>query len=225
MVEPALTDTVADPPVRPAADQTRRPADDDEVLVDQLAYDYDGTFDRAAIGRVVADVRAALTANATIDTYLPVLIARQTRQRLSAAAVAAGRPANPVPELLFVCVHNAGRSQLAAAIATHLTGGRVHARSAGSAPADEINPVVVQVLAERGITLTDPQPKQLTHDVVHASDVIITMGCGDACPFYPGKRYLDWQVPDPHNQPVEVVREIRDLIQARVTDLLRDLNL
>jgi protein-tyrosine-phosphatase len=114
---------------------------------------------------------------------------------------------------------------MAAALAKHLTGGRIHARSAGSAPAEEVNPVVVQALAERGITLDAAQPRPLTDDVVHASDVIVTMGRGDACPFYPGKRYLDWDIPDPHGRPLEAVREIRDLIQARVTDLLRDLYL
>ena len=146
-------------------------------------------------------------------------------QQLADAALAAGRSLQPVPELLFVCVHNAGRSQLAAALAKHLSGGRIHARSAGSTPAEEINPEVIQALAERGITLTDTQPKRLTDDVVHASDVIVTMGCGDSCPFYPGKRYLDWDIPDPHGQPIEVVRDIRDLIQARVTELLRDLKI
>lgn len=130
-----------------------------------------------------------------------------------------------MPELLFVCVQNAGRSQTAAALAYHLSGGRVHVRSAGSAPADQINPAAVQVLAERGITLTEAYPKPLTNDVVHAADVIITMGCGDTCPIYPGKRYLDWDVADPLDQPLDRVRDIRDDLQARVTHLLRDLNL
>jgi len=125
-----------------------------------------------------------------------------------------------VPEILFVCVHNAGRSQMAAALAKHLSVGKVHVRSAGSQPDQEINPAAIQALAERGIELTEAFPKPLTDDVVHAADVIITMGCGDACPILPGKRYEDWEVADPSGQPIEVVRAIRDDIQARVTTLL-----
>lgn len=124
-----------------------------------------------------------------------------------------------------MCVHNAGRSQLAAALAQHLAAGRVHVRSAGSAPTGELNPVVLEALAERGITLTEAFPKPLSNDVVRAADVIVTMGCGDACPIYPGKRYEDWLVADPADQPLEVVREIRDDVQARVSALLRDLDL
>jgi arsenate reductase (thioredoxin) len=102
-----------------------------------------------------------------------------------------------VPEILFVCVHNAGRSQIAAALAQQLSTGRVHVRSAGSQPTDQINPLAVQALAERGINLTEAYPKPLTNDVVRAADVIVTMGCGDTCPIFPGKRYLDWNVPTP----------------------------
>mgnify|MGYP002738122773 CR=1 FL=1 len=138
---------------------------------------------------------------------------------------AEGVIAKPVPELLFVCVHNAGRSQLAAALATHLAPGKVHVRSAGSRPTGDVNPAVVQVLAERGITLTDAYPKPLSGDVVRAADVIVTMGCGDACPIYPGKRYEDWIIADPAGQPLKVVRDICDDVQARVSALLRDLDL
>lgn len=154
-----------------------------------------------------------------------MLVARFAREQLSAAAQAGGRITKAVPELLFVCVQDAGRSQVAAALACHLSGGRVHVRSAGSQPADQISPAVVQVLAERGITLAEAYPKPLTNDVVHAADVIVTMGCGDACPIYPGKRYLDWDVEDPNDQPLDKVRDVRDDLQARVTHLLRDLNL
>ena len=126
------------------------------------------------------------------------------------------------PTVLFVCVHNAGRSQMAAALAQHLSAGRVHVRSAGSAPTGRILPAALQALAERGIEVTDEFPKPLTDDVVHAADVIVTMGCGDACPVLPGKRYLDWDVADPDGQPIEVVRAIRDDIQARVTSLLAE---
>ena len=130
-----------------------------------------------------------------------------------------------MPELLFVCVHNAGRSQIAAALASHLSAGRVHVRSAGSAPTGTILPTAFQALAERGVELAEVFPKPLTDDVLHAADVIVTMGCGDACPVLHGKRYDDWDVADPAGQPIEVVRDIRDDIQGRVTQLLRDLGI
>ena len=127
------------------------------------------------------------------------------------------------PEVLFVCVHNAGRSQMAAALLHHHARGSVTVRSAGSAPADTINPAVRQVMAEIGIDLSREQPKLLTTDAVQASDVVITMGCGDACPIFSGKRYEDWVLDDPAGQPAETVRRIRDDIEARVRALLRDL--
>ena len=128
-----------------------------------------------------------------------------------------------VPEVLFVCVHNAGRSQMAAALLAHHAGGRVAVRSAGSAPAATINPAVVEAMAEWGIDVSAEVPKKLLTADVAASDVVITMGCGDTCPIFPGKRYEDWDVADPAGQPLAVVREIRDDIQARVTTLLRDI--
>jgi protein-tyrosine-phosphatase len=127
------------------------------------------------------------------------------------------------PEVLFVCVHNAGRSQLAAALLHHHAEGRVIVRSAGSAPAGTINPAVVAVLAELGLDLSREFPKPLTGDAVRAADVVITMGCGDACPIYPGKRYLDWELDDPAGKTVEQVRPIRDEIDRRVTALLAEL--
>jgi len=193
------------------------------AIVEDLSYAYDGVFSRESVAAAVADARASLESVSKVHTYLPILVARQAREQLMAAAQAEGRVAKTVPELLFVCVHNAGRSQLAAALAEHLSARRVHVRSAGSAPAGEVNPMVIQVLAERGISLATPYPKPLSDNVVHAADVIVTMGCGDACPIYPGKRYEDWNVADPAGQPIEVVREIRDDIQARVTTLLRQI--
>jgi len=124
------------------------------------------------------------------------------------------------PSVLFVCVHNAGRSQMAAAFLTHLAGDRVEVRSAGSAPADSINPAVVEALKEVGIDISNEQPKVLTTSAVEQSDVVITMGCGDACPFFPGKRYLDWVLPDPAGQGVAAVRPIRDQIKKLVEDLI-----
>ena len=127
------------------------------------------------------------------------------------------------PSVLFVCVHNAGRSQMAAAFLTHLSTGRVEVRSAGSAPADQINPAAVEAMAEVGIDIAAEQPKILTDQAVIDSDVVITMGCGDTCPFYPGKRYEDWVLEDPAGRGVEAVRPIRDEIRVRVEQLVREL--
>ena len=129
----------------------------------------------------------------------------------------------PVPEVLFVCVHNAGRSQMAAALLELRGGDRVRVRSAGSDPADEINPAVVRAMAELGVDLSSERPKGLTEDAVAGSDVVITMGCGDACPVFPGKRYLDWDLPDPSGRSLEEVRPIRDEIDRRVSALLAEL--
>ncbi len=129
----------------------------------------------------------------------------------------------PQPSVLFVCVHNAGRSQIAAAFLTHLAGDRVHVRSAGSAPADTVDPAVVDALAEVGIDISAEEPKVLSVDAVQASDVVITMGCGDTCPVFPGKRYLDWQLPDPAGRGVAAVRPIRDEIEQRVRALIDDI--
>ncbi len=129
-----------------------------------------------------------------------------------------------IPEVLFVCVHNAGRSQMAAALLDRRGRGKVHVRSAGSEPAGTINPAVVQAMSEVGIDLSKEFPKPLTDEVVRAADVVVTMGCGDACPIYPGKRYLDWELPDPAGKSVEDVRAIRDEIGRRVTALLNELS-
>ncbi|WP_433275290.1 arsenate reductase ArsC [Pseudonocardia xinjiangensis] len=128
-----------------------------------------------------------------------------------------------VPEVLFVCVHNAGRSQMAAALLHHHAQGRVRVTSAGSAPADDINPAVRTVMAEIGLDLTTAFPKRLTTDAVEAADVVVTMGCGDACPVFPGKRYLDWGLTDPAGRSAEQIRPIRDEIDARVRGLLTEL--
>jgi arsenate reductase (thioredoxin) len=128
-----------------------------------------------------------------------------------------------VPEVLFVCVHNAGRSQMAAALMDHHAEGRVRVRSAGSDPAETINPAVVTAMAEVGIDLSRGLPKLLTDDAVREADAVVTMGCGDACPFHPGKRYLDWDVPDPAGRPIEDVRPIRDDIDRRVRLLIGEL--
>ncbi|MGW7406132.1 arsenate reductase ArsC [Streptomyces sp. NPDC054833] len=131
----------------------------------------------------------------------------------------------PRPSVLFVCVHNAGRSQMGAAFLTHLAGDRVEVRSAGSAPADSVNPAVVEAMKEVGIDISAQTPKVLTTEAVRSSDVVITMGCGDACPVFPGKRYLDWQLDDPAGQGVDAVRPIRDAVEQRVRGLLAELGI
>ncbi|MFJ7497403.1 arsenate reductase ArsC [Streptomyces sp. NPDC097727] len=132
-------------------------------------------------------------------------------------------PAAAKPSVLFVCVHNAGRSQMAAAFLTHLGGDRIEVRSAGSAPADSVNPAVVEAMAEAGIDISSQTPKVLTTEAVQASDIVITMGCGDACPVFPGKQYVDWKLEDPAGRGVDAVRPIRDEIEYRVRSLLDDL--
>lgn len=127
------------------------------------------------------------------------------------------------PSVLFVCVHNAGRSQMSAAFLTHLSSGKVEVRSAGSEPADRVNPAAVEAMAEVGIDIAAETPKILTDDAVRASDVVVTMGCGDTCPFYPGKRYEDWVLDDPAGKGVEAVRPIRDQIKTRVQALIAEL--
>jgi arsenate reductase len=148
---------------------------------------------------------------------------RRARDRLGAIAIVEGQLMTDRPEVLFVCVHNAGRSQMAAALLDHHGQGRVVVRSAGSAPADTINPAVVEVMSELGLDLSKEFPKPLTTEAVQASDVVITMGCGDACPIFPGKRYLDWTLDDPAGQDVATVRRIRDEIDHRVRGLLAEL--
>jgi protein-tyrosine-phosphatase len=198
------------------------PDDAYDRVIDDLAYRYSDTFSRQEVQAAVDAARGRLEPVSTVPDFLPVLVERFAKEQLLAAAQAAGHLAKPVPELLFVCVHNAGRSQMAAALAQHLSAGRVHVRSAGSAPTGRILPTAVQALAERGIELSEAFPKPLTDDVVHAADVIVTMGCGDECPYVPGRRYEDWDVADPDGQPIEVVRAIRDDIQTRVTRLLAE---
>lgn len=132
-------------------------------------------------------------------------------------------PTTARPSVMFVCVHNAGRSQMAAGFMTALSGGRVEVRSAGSTPADQVNPVAVQAMAEVGIDITAERPKILTGDAVQASDVVITMGCGDTCPFFPGVRYEDWELEDPAGKDLDTVRRVRDEIRGRVETLLAQL--
>ena len=190
--------------------------------IESLAEEFRGTYSLETIERFVDESIDRLSGARVVD-FIPLFVHRFSRERLRALAQAEGAIIKDVPEVLFVCVHNAGRSQMAAALLDHHAKGRVHVRSAGSAPADQINPAVAAAMDEWGIDLSKEFPKPLTDDFVRAADVVITMGCGDACPIYPGKRYLDWELDDPAGQPVEVVRRIRDDIDTRVQHLLTEL--
>jgi protein-tyrosine-phosphatase len=179
----------------------------------RLANEFAGVFSRETVVEVLHDSFNQLDATAKVRTYLELFAERFARERL----------AGGLPEVLFVCVHNAGRSQMAAGLLDLRAKGTVHVRSAGSAPADSINPAVVKAMAEIGVDLAREFPKPLTDDVVRAADVVVTMGCGDACPIYTGKRYVDWELTDPAGKSLHQVRAIRDEIDSRVQKLLTEL--
>lgn len=191
-------------------------------VCDQLASELAGVFTLETIQRFVSESFSSL-AEARIQAFVPLFIHRFARERLKAVAQAEGVIVKEVPEVLFVCVHNAGRSQMAAALLDRAAEGRVNVRSAGSTPANEIHAGVREAMAEIGIDMSQEFPKPLTDEVVRAADVVITMGCGDACPVYPGKKYLDWELEDPANKPIGEVRPIRGEIDRRVRELLEDL--
>lgn len=189
----------------------------------RLAAEFAGVFSRETVAELLRDSFGRLEATAKVRTYLELFAERFARERLAAVAKSETPVPDGVPEVLFVCVQNAGRSQMAAGLLDLRAKGSVHVRSAGSAPADSINPAVVEAMAEIGIDLAREFPKPLTDDVVRAADVVVTMGCGDACPIYPGKRYVDWELADPAGRSVNDVRAIRDEIDRRVQALLTDL--
>ncbi len=229
-VAPDQLDRVADVVGVDAAPASRLGGPLLQRVVDDLATRFDGSLSRATIERFVIESHELLTERAGITRLLPSLTARFAADRLS-ALVAAGRAsalptvAGPQrPEVLFVCVQNAGRSQIAAAILRQLAGDRVVVRSAGSEPADGVRASIIATLDEIGVSIGGEYPKPLTDEVVRAADVVVTMGCGDACPVYPGRRYLDWAIDDPVGQPRERVRQIRDDIEARVRALLVSLD-
>lgn len=198
----------------------------DSVLhrtAERLAREFSGVISEETADRVLFESYTALARTSTVSAHLPNLAAKFARDRLVALAQSQGLIAKPVPEILYVCVQNSGRSQMAAALTRHLAGDRVHVRSAGSQPAAGLVPEAIAVLAEIGIDVTEEFPKPLTDDVVRAADAVVTMGCGDACPVYPGKRYLDWQLDDPDDLDIDDVRAIRDDIRERVQGLLGEL--
>jgi protein-tyrosine-phosphatase len=187
-----------------------------------LADEFAGIFNFETIHRYIQESTDMLQ-NVRVPDYVHLLAGRFARDRLKALARTQGNLKEDSPLILHLCNHNAGRSQMAAAFTAHLAQDRVSVMSAGSTPASEVNTVVVQAMGELEIDLSGEFPKPVTDEVVHAADVVVTMGCGDACPVYPGKRYLDWEVADPAGQPLEVVRAIRDDIHRRVENLLTEL--
>jgi arsenate reductase (thioredoxin) len=193
-----------------------------EHAAEELHEEFAGIFSTETIARYIEE-SSDLLSGARISTYVPLLVHRFARERLQALAQAQGEVAKDQPEVLFVCVHNAGRSQMAAGLVKLRSGGRIHVRSAGSDPADRIDPAVVEAMREVGVDMAEEFPKPLTDEVVRAADVVITMGCGDACPIYPGKKYEDWELDDPAEQDLEAVRAIRDEIDRRVERLVGDL--
>ncbi len=193
-----------------------------DKAVAALAREFAGIFGSETIARFVQEALDRWP-EVTVSAHLPVLAHRFARERLRALGQSEGTIAKDRPEVLFVCVHNAGRSQMAAALLDRHAKGRLHVRSAGSTPAEEINPAVVEAMIEIGVNLTKEYPKPLTDEFVRASDVVITMGCGDACAIYPGKRYEDWELDDPAGKTLEEIRPIRDELDSRIQALLAEL--
>jgi arsenate reductase (thioredoxin) len=193
-----------------------------EKAADALQDEFAGTFSRETITRYIAESVDLLGAS-KVNVFVPVLAHRFARERLQALGQAEGLITTAMPEVLFVCVHNAGRSQMAAGLVKLRSHGRIHVRSAGSDPGETINPAVVEAMEEVGVDMSEEFPKPLTDEVVRAADVVITMGCGDACPIYPGKNYEDWVLDDPADEDLETVRRIRDEIDGRVKRLISEL--
>lgn len=185
----------------------------------QLSEKYAGTFTLETVERYFFESYATLGRTARVKTYLASIAGRFADDRLHALAQSMGAMPNEHPQVLFVCVQNAGRSQIAAALLSRISQGAVEVRSAGSLPAGEVHPFAVELLSERGINVEEAFPKPLTDDVVRAADYVITMGCGDTCPIYPGKQYLDWEIADPQDVTFEKANEIFSDIETRVNDL------
>lgn len=191
-----------------------------QVGAERLATRHEGRFSVETVQALISDSHRRLAATARITTHLNILAERLAAERLDALA-AAGTPIGMrTARVLFVCGHNSGRSQLAAALLAHRFPGPITISSAGTAPAAELDPRLGQVLSEAGADLGDAYPKPLTEEVVEAADVVVTLGCGDACPIVPGRRYLDWPVADPQGVGLDELRRIRDVIDAHVTELL-----
>jgi arsenate reductase (thioredoxin) len=193
-----------------------------EKGLESLSEEFEGIFSAETVERFMTESLEALR-DSRLKDFVPLFVHRFARERLRALGQVEGTITKEVPEVLFVCVENAGRSQMAAGLLDELAAGRVHVRSAGSAPGERINPNVREAMAELGIDLAQEFPKPMTDEVVRAADAVITMGCGDACPIYPGKRYEDWEVDDPAQADMDGVRRIRDEIDQRVRALLAEI--
>jgi protein-tyrosine-phosphatase len=189
----------------------------------RLGQEFAGIFGSETIERFITESFSQLEQRAEVDTWLPVLTERFARDRLRALAHVEGRQTLGKPAVLFVCVQNAGRSQMAAGWLRHLAGDRVEVYSGGQDPAAGIHDVAVQAMAEVGVDIRSEFPKPWTDEIIRVADVVVTMGCGDACPIIPGRRYEDWELTDPHDQPIEVVREVRDEIEQRIRGLMTSL--
>jgi len=189
-------------------------------LAAELTDTFAGIFGAETVERYVLESYTGLLRTSKVKAHLASQTTRFATDRLTALAQAKGAIESPVPEILFVCEQNAGRSQMAAVLTNHLGNGRVHVRSAGSSPTDAINPAVTTVMAELGLDMGEQFPKPLTDDVVQSADIVVTMGCGDACAIYPGKQYLDWELADPAALDLAGVREVRDQIRSRVETML-----
>jgi arsenate reductase (thioredoxin) len=188
----------------------------------RLQLEFDGTFNLETVQRYLDDSLTKLSGARYLD-YVSLLAERFARERLTSIAKREGLIVSDTPTVLFLCVHNAGRSQMAAGWLRDLAGDRIDVLSGGSAPAESINPSAVEAMAEKGIDIADQYPKPWTDETVGVADVIVSMGCGDACPVLPGKRYLDWELEDPAGKGVESVRPIRDDIEQRVRGLMAEL--
>lgn len=195
-----------------------------KTRVAELADEFDGTFNVETIDRFLRSSYEQISANARVADFLPLLAWRFARQRLQALAKVEQEYDAGTPTVLFLCVHNAGRSQMAMGFFQHLAGDQAVAWSGGSEPGHEVNPAAVAAMREVGIDISGEYPKPWTDEIVRAADVVVTMGCGDACPIFPGKRYEDWQLADPAGQDLAAVRPIRDEIERRVRKLLAALD-
>jgi protein-tyrosine-phosphatase len=189
----------------------------------RLRREFDGMVNDQTIDRLIEDSVDTLGSRAAFSQWIPLLAERHARDRLRALIRLETPKANQAPAILFLCVHNAGRSQMAAGFARSLGGGRVDVFSGGSEPAGRVNAAAVEAMNELGIDIHDQIPQPWSDEIVRTADVVVSMGCGDACPVFPGKRYVDWELNDPAGQPIEFVRRVRDDIRHRVEGLLAEL--
>jgi protein-tyrosine-phosphatase len=190
----------------------------------ELKGEFVGVFAPETIERFIADSLDQLLPQAKVTAFVPIFVERFTRDRLNALAKVEGKIVSDIPSVLFLCVHNAGRSQMAAGWLRRLAGDRVNVYSGGSEPASEVNPAAIEAMAEVGIDIATEYPKPWTDEIVRAADVVVTMGCGDSCPLFPGKRYEDWVLDDPAGLDVAAVRRIRDEIRHRIEALMASLD-